>query len=82
MRDAVARYTRRFVAMLEEQAKLAARLGELAAGTTPRALAFAIHGLAQEANLRRELLDEDDAFELARGALDELLAHATQEDPR
>lgn len=88
VRDAVARHTRRLARELEQQARLAARLGELREDVTPRALAFTLHALAQEANLRRELLDERDAFELARSALDELLARAAApptdipEDPR
>ena len=76
VRDAVARHTRRFVRLLEEQARLAERLGELRPGVGADALAFSLHALAQEANLRRELLDEEDAFSTARRALDELLAGA------
>ncbi len=76
VREALARHTRHFLRSLEEQARLAARLGELRQGTRPETLAFTVHALAQEANLRRELLDEDEAFTLARRALDELLGAA------
>jgi len=73
VRDVIARHTRRFIETLEEQSQLAARLAELRPDVQPLSLAFAIHGLALEANLRRELLDDDDAFKLARRALDALL---------
>jgi hypothetical protein len=62
---------------LEEQARLAARLGELSADASPDVLAFQIHALAQEANLRRELLDTEDAFEQARQALTDLIARTS-----
>ena len=76
VRDAIARCTRRFERALSEQARLAERLGELHDDTSADALAFSVHALAQEANLRRELLDDEDAFALARRALDELLRRA------
>jgi AcrR family transcriptional regulator len=81
VRDAIAHCTRRLLRALEEQARLAERLGELRGDVTPEALAFTLHGLAQEANLRRELLDEDTAFEAARRALDELLCRAASQPP-
>jgi AcrR family transcriptional regulator len=79
VRDAIARHTRRFERALDEQARLAARLGELRADVTPDALAFSLHALAQEANLRRELHGDGDAFPLARRALDELLDRAASD---
>jgi len=72
--DAIASHTREFLQTLEEQARLAARLGELSADASPEVLTFQIHALAQEANLRRELLDTEDAFEQARQALTDLIA--------
>jgi AcrR family transcriptional regulator len=71
--DAIASHTRNFLHALEEQSRLAARLGELSPDTSPDVLAFQIHALAQEANLRRELLDTEDAFEQARQALTDLI---------
>lgn len=76
VRDAVARHTRRLLHAMNEQARLAKRLGELAARTDPETLAFQIHALAQEANLRRQLLDDGDAFAGARSALEQLLSAA------
>jgi AcrR family transcriptional regulator len=75
--DAIASHTREFLQTLEEQARLAARLGELSADASPDVLAFQIHALAQEANLRRELLDIEDAFEQARQALTDLIARTS-----
>jgi len=72
--DEIASHTREFLQTLEEQARLAARLGELSADASPEVLTFQIHALAQEANLRRELLDTEDAFEQARQALTDLIA--------
>lgn len=77
VRDAVANQTRAFLLTLEEQARLAARLGELSPDIAPEILAFQIHALAHEANLRRELLDTTDAFEQARQALTDLIARAS-----
>jgi len=76
VRDRIAQHTRRFLHGLEEQARLAERLGELRSGVDADVLAFSLHGLAGEANLRRELLDEPEAFALARRALDQLLRDA------
>lgn len=53
---------------LAEQARLAIRLGELAAETDPETLAFQLHAYAGEANWARELLDDDRAFDRARAA--------------
>jgi AcrR family transcriptional regulator len=80
VRDALARHTRRFIGELEEQARLAARLGELKPGVEPDALAFALHGLALEANLRRQLLDDEAAFPLAGRALDDAISRAIATD--
>jgi len=68
--------------MLEEQARLAERLGELSSDTSPDLLAFQIHALAQEANLRRELLGVEDAFQQARDALADLLVRTSSTNKR
>ena len=75
--DAIASHTRNFLQTLEEQARLAARLGELSPNTSPEVLTFQIHALAQEGNLRRELLDIEDAFEQARQALTDLITRTS-----
>ena len=74
VRDSLARHVGALLGELEEQAVLAERLGELSIGVRPETLAFQIHALAQEANLRAELLDEKDAFALARASLESLIA--------
>ena len=75
--DAIAGHTRSFLQTLEEQSRLAARLGELSPVISPEILVFQIHALAQEANLRRELLDTADAFTQARLALTDLIARVS-----
>ncbi len=81
VRDAIAAHTRSLLRRLEEQARLALRLGELTEGTRPDVLVFQLHALAQEANLRRELLGEAKAFELARRSVDALLEPVTASPP-
>jgi AcrR family transcriptional regulator len=80
VREALADHTRSFLQRLEEQARLAKRLGELAPDVEPDVLAFQIHALAQEANVRRELLDTDAAFDQARAALTDLLRRTGRVD--
>ncbi len=75
--DSIAKFTRDFLETLEEQSRLAARLGELSPDISHEILAFQIHALAQEANLRRELLGVTDAFVLARHALTDLITRAS-----
>ena len=77
VRTRIAHHTRRFLKTIADESQLAARLGELRADVQPAALVFSLHALALEANLRRELLDDDDAFALARRALDAILRDAT-----
>lgn len=77
VRDAIASRTRHFLGRLEEQARLAAEKGELAANSKPEVLAFQIHAITGAANVRRTLLDEPDAFSQARGALCDLLVRAS-----
>jgi len=78
VRDAIAGYTQALIAELEEQARLAVRLDELADGVEPDRLVFQIHALTQEANLRRELLAVDDAFGQAMELLDDLLQRSAR----
>ncbi len=80
VREAIAAHTRTLLRELEEQARLAHRLGELAPEVDPETLAFQIHAFAYEANMRRELLDDEHAFASARRALQALLTSA-ERDP-
>lgn len=77
VRDRVAEHTRTLIRTLEREIRTAVRVGELAADTDPRRLAFQLHGLVQEANLRRTLLDDPEAFDDARALVAETLAHAS-----
>jgi len=76
VRDLVAHHTRAWIRILERELRTAVRLGELAADRDPRLLAFHLHALVQEANLRRSLLDDDDAFDDARALLERALDDA------
>ena len=54
---------------LEREARTAQRLGEITAAVEPAQLAFELHAFVQEANLRRQLFGEPDAFQRARAAV-------------
>jgi len=82
VRDALAEHTRGLILLLEKQAGLAYRLGELTSASSPDLLVFQIHALAQEANLRRELLGDEEAFVSARNALADLLERASAVEAR
>lgn len=76
VRDRVVHHTRSLIDALEEEARLAVRLGELRDDVEPHRLVFQLHALAQEANLRRQLLDDPGAFDVARAAVVDLLDQA------
>ncbi len=80
VRDRIALHTNNLIALMEEQARLGLRLGEFKAGTDPDNLVFQIHALAAEANLRRELLQQADAFAQAQRALADLFAQVSKRD--
>jgi len=82
VRDAIARHTAAWIRVLEREIRTATRLGELVSDTGERRLAFQLHGLVQEANLRRTLLDDDEAFDDARALLAASLVAATNPAPR
>lgn len=82
VRDAIVAKSRYLLGELEEQASLALRLGELASDASPETLAFQIHALAQEANLRRELFGDEHAYALGRAALERLFDLHTAPDSR
>ena len=82
VRARLAELSRAWIAALAEQATLAVRLGELAAGTDPERLTFQLHAYVTEANWWRRLFDEPDAFARARAAVAATLeAHRTPEAP-
>ena len=76
VRERLARLSRRWIERLEEQARLAVRLGELDARSDPELLAFKLHAYVEEANWARELFDDTGSFARARAAIEETLAHA------
>jgi AcrR family transcriptional regulator len=81
VRDLVAHYTARLIDALEREAHTALRLGELRSGVDPARLAFTLHACVQEANLRRRLLDERDAFEHARAAVADVFRQVVAPEP-
>jgi len=78
VREAVAHHTAAWIRALERELRTAVRVGELARDTDERRLAFQLHGLVQEANLRRTLLDDEAAFDDARALLASSLVAATR----
>lgn len=77
VRDLLAKLSHAWLRRLEEQARLAVRLGELASGTDPELLAFRLHAYVVEANWARELFEDTQSFAKARAAIDATLASAT-----
>jgi len=76
VRDLVASSTRSLIRALEREALIASKTGEIA--VEPRRLTFSLHALVQEANLRKHLLDDADAFSDARALVEQLLLDATR----
>lgn len=81
VRDLLARLSKGWLHQLEEQARLAARLGELSARTDPELLAFRLHAYVEEANWARELFGEQKSFERARAAIAATLDEASPPPP-
>ena len=69
VRDLLAHLSRHWLDRLEEQARLALRLGELAADVDPALLCFRLHACVAEANWARELFDDGGSFDQARRAI-------------
>ena len=80
VRDQLARLSRHWLELLEEQARLALRLGELAADTDPALLCFRLHAYVAEANWARELFDDDTSFDKARRAIAQTLRDCAPAD--
>lgn len=81
VRDLVAEHTASWIRALEGEIRTATRVGELGPHTDARLLAFHLHALVQEANLRRGLLDDEGAFDDARALLVSALAEAGKDAP-
>jgi len=79
VRDELARHVRSWILILERELRTAVGLGELAPASDPKLLAFQLHALVQEANLRRTLLDDDGAFDDARALLAATLTGARRD---
>lgn len=69
VRDRLAAVCRAWISTLEDQVKRAVEAGDLAAETDASALVFRFHAYVEEANWRRELFDDPDAFARARSAI-------------
>lgn len=76
VRDELAKLCGHWRDQLEEQARLAVRLGELSSDADPATLAFQLHAYAGEANWSRELLADANAWDRARAAADATLGAA------
>jgi AcrR family transcriptional regulator len=79
VRDRLARLCGRWLERLEEQARLAVRLGEL--DCDPGLLAFQLHAYVEEANWSRQLLGHAHGFDRARAAAESTLAAAAAATP-
>ena len=77
VRDRVAQHTAGWIRALEGEIRTARRVGELGPETDDRLLAFQLHALVQEANLRRTLLADEGAFDAARALLAAVLTAAS-----
>ncbi len=73
VRDLLAELTESWVIALNNEAKLAVRLGELREDCNVELLIFQIHGFVQEANWFYRLHNEKRAFDWARKSIDQIL---------
>lgn len=78
-RDAIAAVTRQGFDALLEEVTLARRLGELQDATDDAQLVFELHSYIGEANLARQLMNDPNAFDRARRAIDTRLQAAASE---
>ncbi|CAM4330167.1 transcriptional repressor BetI [Mycobacterium basiliense] len=76
VRDLIAEAGHAGIAAMTAEIEAAQRLGQLGAHVEARQLAFELHAFAMEANWSRLLLDDDDACDRARAAIDTALARA------
>ena len=80
VRDRLAALALGWIRELVREAETARRQGELREDADPRQIVFRLHAFAQEANWARELFDDDEAFDRARRAADELLVVADDDE--
>lgn len=69
VRDQIAALTKTWVEMLEAEAIEALSRGEIRSDLDPRQLVFELHAFVQEANWAHQLLNDPQAFTLARTAI-------------
>lgn len=73
VRERIAELTMWWRDLLAEEAATAQEQGELASNLNPHQLAFEFHGFVTEANWAKQLLDETEAFDQARRAVEDRL---------
>jgi AcrR family transcriptional regulator len=74
MRDTVAETMKRWLAVLEREASIAVKAGDLPADTEPADVAFQLNGLAAAASYGFQLWREPEVFERARRSMRRALA--------
>lgn len=79
VRDFIAELTKSWVVKLENEAKLAIRLGELEADCDVELLIFQLHGFVQEANWFYRLHNDEKAFTRARKSILQILNFSATE---
>lgn len=82
VRDFIAELTKSWVVKLENEAKLAVRLGELETDCDIELLIFQLHGFVQEANWFYRLHNDEKAFERARKSILQILKFSATEQGR
>ncbi|MFP6584567.1 MAG: TetR/AcrR family transcriptional regulator [Candidatus Hydrogenedentota bacterium] len=82
VRDNVAQLIQSWVKYLEKEIDVASGMGQLRSEIETSLLAFELHACVQEANLYRQLFRRDDAFDLARTAIDSKLHWASTDKGR
>lgn len=73
VRDFIAELTKSWIVKLENEAKLAIRLGELQENCEVELLIFQLHGFVQEANWFYRLHSRKEAFDWARKSIHQIL---------
>lgn len=82
VREHIMKLVRSWVHYLEREVEVARKTGQLLTIVKPDLLAFDLHASVQEANLYRQLFEREDAFDLARLAVDAKLVSACTAEGR